>query len=85
MQTPFTKALLESYRLAQEDPATTSVDPASDMPDTLPPPEGGPTSPPLAPVFLYSWLGAHLALGALGYMAYDYNINGNADFAFEIL
>jgi hypothetical protein len=85
MQSPFAKALLESYRLAQEDPATTSVDPVSDMPDTLTPPEGGPTPPPLAPVFLYSWLGAHLALGFLGYKAYDYDINGNADLLYEVV
>ena len=84
MQTPFTKALLESYRLAQEDPATTSVDPVSEMPDILPPPQEGPTPPPLTPVFLYSWLGAHLALGFLGYKAYDYDINGTADLFYEV-
>jgi hypothetical protein len=83
MQSPFAKALLASYRLAQEDTDTTSVDPVSDTPDTLPPPEGGSTSPPLDPVFLYSWFGAHLALGLLGFMAYNNNINGNADDFYE--
>jgi hypothetical protein len=35
-------------------------------------------------MFLYPWLGAHLALGYLGYKAYDNNINGNADYLYEI-
>ena len=35
-------------------------------------------------MILYTWLGAHLALGYLGYKAYDNDINGNADLVFEI-
>jgi hypothetical protein len=33
---------------------------------------------------LYSWLGAHLALGSLGYKAYDYDINGTADLVYVV-
>ena len=35
-------------------------------------------------MILYPWLGAHLALGYLGYKAYDNDINGNADLLYEI-
>ena len=51
----------------------------------LPPPEGGPLPPKISPMILYPWLGAHLALGYLGYKAYDNNINGPADLLFEML
>jgi hypothetical protein len=84
MQTLFVKSLLESVRLAQEDPTTSTSDSTTSNPDMLPPPEGGPLPPQISPLILYPWLGAHLALGYLGYKAYDNNINGNADLMFEI-
>ena len=36
-------------------------------------------------MFLYPWLGAHLALGYLGYKAYDNDINGAADTLYDMM
>ena len=81
----FAEVVLKSVRLAQEEVATTSVDPTTVPSDVPPPTEGGPTTSPIAPLILYSWLGAHLALGYSGWKAYDYNINSTADVAYEFL
>ena len=75
--TLFMKSLLKSARLAQEDP-TASTDEVTTTSEevVLPPPEAGPS---ISPVILYSWLGAHLALGFLGWKAYDYDVTKTLD------
>jgi hypothetical protein len=81
----FAELAIMSVRLAQEEVATTTTDPTTVPTDVPPPPEGGPLPSSITPTILYSWLGANLALGYAGWKAYDYNIYGNADLAYEFL
>jgi hypothetical protein len=49
----------------------------------LPPPEGGPLPPQISPLILFPWLGAHLALGYLGYLANYNNTTKTFDAAYD--
>ena len=81
MQNLFINSLLKSARLAQEDPTASTEEVPTTSEEVLPPPEAGPS---LSPVMVFAWLGAHLALGFLGWLAYDYNVAQTVDDAFKI-
>ena len=73
--TRFEDYLLKAAMLAQEDPmATTETDPAAEVAvvDT-PAPMG------VAPLILYPWIAAQLAVGLVGYLAYDNSVNNLYD------
>jgi hypothetical protein len=77
MQTDFVRNLLETARLAQEDPT-------GEAPEMLPLAEE--TAMPLtkpSPLILFSWLGSQLMLGAFGYLAYNQALTKPLDAMFE--
>ncbi len=85
MFTSFKETLMRAAILAQADPMAPpdSNGPQMDSPMDTPlhtAPKAGPGA-----AILYPWLAAQLTLGAVGYLAYKYDITDMLDEAYELV